>query len=167
VMRHAAYMDDGKTSLRTLDEALRLLEGLRGSTFVCMRSFAGSFGETPLHIMAARRELADEQYVAGRATIQALVHAGFGVDDQDDEGWTPLHWAAFTQSAWTTRFLLRNGANPMVVNYHGQTALQIARARPAAFLHKDPSREVEQLLEAAAMPWMPRGTNGASSVDVG
>jgi ankyrin repeat protein len=109
--------------------------------------------------MAARRELSDPQRGDGRELMQALVHVGFGVNDQDDEGETPLHWAAFTGAAWTTSFLIRHGANPMINSFSGEQPLQIARARPTTFLDSaSPSEfaEIETTLEAAELPWRVR-----------
>lgn len=83
----------------------------------------------------------------------ALVHAGFDVNGQDDEGETPLHWAAFVGAEWTTMFLLRHGANPMIASYNGEQPLQTAKAKPACFLRGEYPDRLESILQAAMIPW--------------
>ncbi|CAB9516854.1 Ankyrin repeat [Seminavis robusta] len=152
-MRHAAYMDNGMASLEALNEALRLLAKHRCKFYLNLLTFRGGFGESPLHILAARRDLGKPGFSDGHATMLALIHAGFNVNDQCDEGETPLHWAAFAGAEWTTTFLLRHGANPMIASFTGELPLQVAQARPAEFLHKDASRSLEMMLQAAMLPW--------------
>eukprot|EP00548_Thalassiothrix_antarctica_P007902 CAMPEP_0194137286 /NCGR_PEP_ID=MMETSP0152-20130528/7200_1 /TAXON_ID=1049557 /ORGANISM="Thalassiothrix antarctica, Strain L6-D1" /LENGTH=90 /DNA_ID=CAMNT_0038834247 /DNA_START=1 /DNA_END=270 /DNA_ORIENTATION=- len=72
--------------------------------------------------------------------ILALIDIGFDVNNQDDEGETPLHWAAFAGAIWTTKFLLRNGANPMIHNYNRELPIDVARVKPTEFLDRDDNK---------------------------
>jgi hypothetical protein len=143
-MRHSAYMDDGEESLKALWLALKLLKKYRCKYTVNLSTFQGSLGETPLHILAARREL--EKCIDGHTIMQALVKAGFDVNDQDDEGETPLHWAAFAGAERTTRFLVRHEANPMKESFNREDPLQIAQAKPSLFLPGEFSENLETIL---------------------
>ena len=151
-MRHAAYIDDGVTSFEKLECSLRLLEKHRSRYFVNLQSFRGSFGETPLHILAARHDLGGPLLEDGHAIMFALINAGFSVNDQDDEGETPLHWAAFAGAEWATSFLLRQGASPMIANYKGDRPLQVAQAKPTDFLRAY-STKLEDMLASSMIPW--------------
>ncbi|CAB9521248.1 KN motif and ankyrin repeat domains [Seminavis robusta] len=152
LMRHAAYLDEGLASLNKLNDALKLLEKHRSKSFVNLVTFQGAFGEGPLHVMAARSDLDKSCIASAHSTMLALVHAGFGVNDQDDNGETPLHWAASAGAEWTTAFLLRQGANPMIPSYRGEDPLQVAKAKPVAFLYEY-SPKIVPLLRGAMQPW--------------
>ena len=113
LMRHAAYMDAGRDSLAKLRAALSMFAELRSRGFISLQSFRGAFGETALRILAARRELDEAGNSDGPfALMLAVIDAGFGVNDQDDQGETPLHWAAFAGAVWATGCcLLRHAVN--------------------------------------------------------
>jgi len=81
------------------------------------------------------------QYVAlsdleGRAElITRFKAAGVQVDARDERvvtRWTALHLAALQPDAEATRLLLSQGADPMVRDAQGQTALALAERRRAA-----------------------------------
>merc|ERR1719162_1376664 len=104
--RHAAYLDDGEKSLTSLQKVLNKLQEFRSQYFVEIDTRKGAFGETPLHIMAARSNVNKKLEQNFRAMMLALIDTGYDVNTQDDEGETPLHWAAFAGTLWTTKFLL-------------------------------------------------------------
>jgi len=95
---------------------------------------AGMALHTVLHL-AARRDFPD--------AVTALIHAGAGVDSTDDEGGTPLMWAAWFGSQRAMEVLLAAGANVACFHRDGYTALHLA-ARSG---HAD---AVRLLLEAGA-----------------
>lgn len=84
---------------------------------------------------------------AGTASdLLELLESGADPDSQDDDGWTPLHWAAGMEGdAPRTRVLLDAGANPNAVSDGGFTPLM------AAAQTGDLAR-VRMLLEAGAEP---------------
>ncbi len=84
---------------------------------------------------------------AGTASdLPELLESGADPDSQNDDGWTPLHWAASMEGdAPRTRVLLDAGANPNAVSDAGFTPLM------AATQTGDLAR-VRMLLEAGADP---------------
>lgn len=77
-------------------------------------------GDTPLHVVAQH---------ADRGAVAAFLDAGVPIDLRDREGNTPLHRAArdgYTDAERTVKLLLDRGADPMLRNKQGQTALDVA-----------------------------------------
>ncbi len=63
----------------------------------------------------------------GRIDIaRILIDAGANLDLQDDNGETPLHWAARHNKMKFTQFLLDMGANPDIQDKKGWTPLHLA-----------------------------------------
>lgn len=77
----------------------------------------GVLGLTPLHLAAANGKL---------AAAMALLHAGADPNTTDDDGGTPLHWAAASGHSRMCRLLLSEDVNPLVENFAGKTALDVA-----------------------------------------
>jgi ankyrin repeat protein len=77
----------------------------------------------------------------------ALLDAGASADAQDDNGWTALHFAAQDHRPAVVEILLQRGANPNLVNSHGNGPLWVALMRS-----KDDLRIVKLLLAAGANP---------------
>jgi cytohesin len=107
-MHHAA----DKGFLRVVQ---RLLEAR------CGHAQVNADGETPLHLAAQ----------AGYTELtQALVLAGPDVIDlQDSKGFTPLHKSAAGGHADAATVLVQKGANTLIRNRVGQTALDMASRR--------------------------------------
>ena len=81
---------------------------------------ADAEGDTPIHVVATH---------ADNAPIVLFLDAGVPIDIRDREGNTPLHHAArdgYTDSERTVKLLLDRGADPMVRNKQGETALDVA-----------------------------------------
>jgi ankyrin repeat/protein kinase domain-containing protein 1 len=58
---------------------------------------------------------------------EALIEGGADVDAADINGWTPLHWAAWSGSEGTIRLLLEHGARVNEFGFSDQkTALDHA-----------------------------------------
>ncbi|KAF2105902.1 ankyrin repeat-containing domain protein, partial [Lophiotrema nucula] len=64
---------------------------------------ASGNGVTALH-RAASRGLT--------STVESLVGRGVEIDPLEEDGWSPLYWAAWVGRADTVAYLLANGANP-------------------------------------------------------
>ena len=101
VLRYSAYMDTSE-DLTRLEEASRIVKRFRCKGIdLDQHSWCGPFGESALHIAAsAVRDIeAESSSVPEREDMQlamdTLRSMGMRVDAQDDEGETPLHWAAF------------------------------------------------------------------------
>lgn len=63
-----------------------------------------------------------------RALAERLLKSGAPVDERDDDGATPLAWAAIRSSVDIARLLLAAGANPNLASQLGVTPLAIAVA---------------------------------------
>ena len=62
------------------------------------------------------------------STIRLLVRAGAGVDTATTEqGWTPLHFAAFANNPSTALVLLESGACSEIADSDGRRPLELAR----------------------------------------
>ncbi|KAJ1637908.1 hypothetical protein T492DRAFT_947751 [Pavlovales sp. CCMP2436] len=152
VLRGAAFLDHGSDSA-FLSDAIRLFEDLRRQAHVNLGTLRGPYGETPLHVIASRRRLntpAEPGVADARREMQSLIRIGFDVNAQDDEGETPLHWAVFAGAEWCACLLLREGANPEVRSFRGETVLDLVRSAPTAFLGRQPSEHLRKVVEAAA-----------------
>lgn len=69
--------------------------------------------------------------IENKATFfrQSSAHVTSGIDKQDERGETRLHLAAAWDDVRTVKYLVRNGANPDILNNTNQTPLDYARAR--------------------------------------
>ena len=62
------------------------------------------------------------------ATLQALIEVGTDVNEQDEQGWTPLSWAAGNGDLAALRLLIDNGADIFKVGRDQRTPYTIALA---------------------------------------
>lgn len=60
--------------------------------------------------------------------IKALVKSGCRISGKDNNGWTPLHWAAFYGKEEAVKLLLVLGADPLSKNSSGQTPLDMLKS---------------------------------------
>ena len=58
----------------------------------------------------------------------ATVHS-YDIDEKDDAGWTPLHWAAFGGHLTIVRFLVDEGATVNAESVNGDAPLDVAAGR--------------------------------------
>ncbi|KAF2218480.1 hypothetical protein BDZ85DRAFT_253528 [Elsinoe ampelina] len=79
-------------------------------------------GRSALHFVALRN-VED----GGAYTIESLLRRGMDVNNSDNQGWTPLHWAAHLDNIPVMLELCRQGADVNLEDIHGCTALAIAR----------------------------------------
>ena len=56
-----------------------------------------------------------------RSRVNYLLENGALIDVKDDDGYTPLHFAALYDSFDTCEFLLKSGADPDIKNNAGDT----------------------------------------------
>lgn len=63
---------------------------------------------------------------SSKALKQILKLRPSAVEDKDSNGRTPLHWAAVQGHAIALRTLLRQGADPLVIDLHGLTSYDYA-----------------------------------------
>ena len=77
-----------------------------------------------------------------QALVAYLLAADANVDAQDNDGWTPLHWAAVGKNTNPLiELLLKRGANPHITTPDGLSPLHLAAAHNKDHL-------VRQLLQA-------------------
>jgi uncharacterized protein len=62
------------------------------------------------------------------ATLQALIETGTDVNEQDEQGWTPLSWAAGKGDLTAVRLLIDHGADVFKVGRDQRTPYMIALA---------------------------------------
>jgi len=62
------------------------------------------------------------------ATVEALLGAGADIHQQDEQGWTPLNWAAGKGDVALVQLLLKYGANVLHVGRDHRTPYMIALA---------------------------------------
>ena len=74
------------------------------------------YGRIPLHYAAI-----DGDFEA----LVRLLESGSSIDAQDDNGWTALHFAAQGGHSKLADELLRRGANPNLLNSHGNSPLWV------------------------------------------
>jgi hypothetical protein len=78
------------------------------------------------------------------ATVEALLASGADIHQQDEQGWTPLNWAAGKGEAAMVTLLLRHGANVLQVGRDLRTpymiALAAARVEAARLLREAEAR---------------------------
>jgi uncharacterized protein len=63
-----------------------------------------------------------------REALEKALSAGADVNEQDEQGWTALNWAAGAGDAETVRFLLDRGADATLTGRDNRTPLMIAKA---------------------------------------
>lgn len=63
-----------------------------------------------------------------RETLEKLLSEGADVNEQDEQGWTPLNWAAGKGDAETVELLLEKGADITLTGRDNRTPLMIAKA---------------------------------------
>lgn len=73
-----------------------------------------------------RSQLLNATIAVDLPAILSLLAQGAPVDLQDDNGWTALHFAVQAKKVDIVRALLEHGANPNLVNAHGNGPLWIA-----------------------------------------
>jgi uncharacterized protein len=91
--------------------------------------------------------------------MKRLIDTGADPNDQDDNGWTPLHFAAQESSLDAVRLLLDAGANPGIQDRYGNTPLG------PAFFHSCDIGIIVALLDAGADPFV-KNRNGISIAEV-
>jgi len=85
-----------------------------------------------------------EVVVSGDArALKNLLAAGANVNEQDEQGWTPLNWAAGRGDVEAVRLLLEHGADVTLTGRDHRTPLMIAKAADR--------REVAEILREAEM----------------
>merc|ERR1711879_318199 len=94
-------------------------------TALTSASLHGLHGETALHISAA---------IGSTKVIEILVERKANPNQQDYDGETPLHYAALAGQRHAVSLLLSKGAVPTMTSYFMETASELARENPAAFL---------------------------------
>src|ERR1043165_85800 len=63
-----------------------------------------------------------------RTAVQEAIDAGADLNAQDEQGWTPLNWAAGSGHLEFVELLLDHGANPLAVGRDLRTPQMIALA---------------------------------------
>lgn len=62
------------------------------------------------------------------STIEELIESGTDLNQQDEQGWTPLNWAAGKGDSTSVKLLLDKGADPFKVGRDQRTPYKIALA---------------------------------------
>merc|ERR1719382_633665 len=70
-------------------------------------------------LAAARRNDSDE--------VRTCIEAGANLDVRDEDGWTPLMWAAMHQSLDMVELVVRHGANPSLLDEQGEAVEALSR----------------------------------------
>ena len=96
------------------------------------------YGRSPLHYAALNGD---------QRELITLLDAGASADAQDDNGWTALHFAAQDRHAAIVESLLKRGANPNLLNSHGNGPLWVA-----LMSSRNDLSNVKMLLAAGASP---------------
>jgi ankyrin repeat protein len=78
------------------------------------RAGMDEYGRTPLH------------YVREESEARKLIQSGLNMDHQDDNEWTPLHFAAQDGKLEVARTLIDSGANINITDINGNTPLWVA-----------------------------------------
>jgi len=97
------------------------------------------YGRIPLHYAAVEGDF---------EALVRLLESGSSIDTQDDNGWTALHFAVQDGHSKLVDELLRRGANPNLVNSHGNSPLWVGLMRARG----DDYAVVKGLLAAGADP---------------
>lgn len=75
------------------------------------------------------RKLLEETDTKREPIIQLLISNGAKIDAKDNDGWTALMWAAWSNMPKTAAMLMKNEASPATTDKHGNTALTLAARR--------------------------------------
>jgi len=74
-------------------------------------------------MIAAVQQVNDELQVAARNNdiegVKAAIEEGANLNVEDEDGWTPLMWAALHQSLDMVQLVIRHGANPNLIDDRG------------------------------------------------
>src|SRR5690242_8284749 len=90
-------------------------------------------------------QLIDTVKTGQPAKVEAALNAGADVNQQDEQGWTPLNWAAGKGSVEIVSLLLDNGADVFRTGRDQRTPYQIALAAK----HTDVARLLKEAEHAA------------------
>ncbi|MBB4853396.1 ankyrin repeat protein [Mycobacteroides chelonae] len=104
----------------------------------------------------ARKRSADYKLT----NAEHLIASGAEVDATDDQNWTPLHFAARTDSPEVVKLLLDSGADINAINGRGETPITIAAGSTTA----SNAGVLELLRERGADPFL-KGEGGVSAID--
>jgi ankyrin repeat protein len=80
-------------------------------------------GDTPLHLVSRSWQYHPQERGAG--IVRLLLEHSVDVDAREKNGWTSLHWAAFTWRVEIAQVLLDHGANAKLQAERGETALHV------------------------------------------
>lgn len=73
-------------------------------------------------------QLINSVKAADHSTMRELIKAGVDINQQDEQGWTPLNWAAGKGDIEMVRMLVENGADILKVGRDMRTPYMIALA---------------------------------------
>ena len=76
----------------------------------------------------SQMELIEAIKSGNRAAVQQAIDAGVELNSQDDQGWTPLNWAAGSGHIEIVELLLERGADPLATGRDLRTPQMIALA---------------------------------------
>ena len=68
----------------------------------------------------------DIHYADTSTKIENLINEGFDINLQDDNGWSPMHFYAQDSNVSAIQAALKSGANPNLVDSHGNGPLWTA-----------------------------------------
>jgi ankyrin repeat protein len=78
------------------------------------------YGSSPL-LLASRGH-----YFKHGTVVRLLLEHGADINVQDEDGWTPLHWASMNGALEVVRLLLEHGSEVEAKHNGGKTTLQVA-----------------------------------------
>ena len=99
----------------------------------------------------SQMELIEAIKSGNRTAVQEAIDSGADLNAPDQQGWTPLNWAAGSGHLELVELLLEHGADPLVVGRDLRTPQMVALAAGHADVVKR-LREAEAKAGAAASP---------------